>query len=337
MRIPRRVIDFHAHFVVPGRLHDSMLRWERNYVRRFGEEKLKLLKQWQRENIADRWKGLGEAEHQVASTEESVRLWREEVDRHGLEAIVFVTGGGNDHLASVVRQYPGRFFGFAHHDPFEPNAAAELERAVLELGLSGYKVIAPLLTRPINDPAAYPVWEVAQRLGIPVLIHFGILGGGGAIAGAANCNPLLLEEVAHGFPTVPFVIPHFGAGYMRELLLLSWSCRNVYVDTSGSLQWTRWMPVELSLTDVLRRFLETIGPERIIFGTDSSVLPRGFIRLYYEEMQRACWTLNLDEEEEDMIFYRNAARLLKVPAAPAADRAAESVRVAGTAQPEGQA
>lgn len=313
MKIPRRLIDFHAHFLVPDRPLEGVRRWEQNYVRRFGEEKLKLLKQRQRENIARRWKGLAEAEHQAVSTEESVRMWREEVDRHGLEGIVFLTGGGNDHLASVVRQYPGRFFGFAHHDPFEPNAAAELERAVLELGLNGYKVIAPLLDRPINDPAAYPVWAVAERLGIPVLIHFGVLGGGGAISGAPNCNPLLLEEVAQGFPTVPFVIPHFGAGYMRELLLLCWSCENVYVDTSGSLQWTRWMPEGLSLTDVLRRFVEAIGPERIIFGTDSGALPRGFIRLYYEEMQRACWTLNLDEEEQDLIFYRNAAKLLKIP------------------------
>lgn len=311
-RVRRRVIDFHAHFVVPGQSVVDWGWWEEQYVRQFGQAKLELLRRRQREHTAQRWAGLADAEQRVSSVEDAVEQWRHEVDKHGLEGIVFVTGGGNDQLASVVRAYPGRFYGFAHHDPFMPGAAEELERAVTELGLRGYKVIAPLLSRPIDDPAAYPVWETAERLGIPVLIHFGILGSGGGIAGARNCNPLALERVAQGFPTVPFVLPHLGAGYMRELLLLCWSCDNVLVDTSGSLQWMRWVPEELSLTSVLRRFVETIGPERILFGTDSTALPRGFIKMYYDELQRACWALNLSQEAQDAIFYGNAARLLGI-------------------------
>ncbi|MBO8142392.1 MAG: amidohydrolase [Firmicutes bacterium] len=318
-KISRRLIDFHAHFVVPGERFEGWSRWETQYAAQFGEEKLQLLRQRQRENVSARWRGLAEAEHRVATVDEAAAMWRQEVDVHGLRAIVFLTGGGNDRLASVIKTYPERFIGFAHHDPFAPGAAEELERAVTELGLRGYKVIAPLLSRPVDDPVAFPVWAAAERLGIPVLIHFGILGSGGGLAGHPNCNPLALERVAQGFPTVPFVIPHFGAGYMRELLLLCWSCRNVYVDSSGSLQWMRWVPETLSLTSVLRRFVETIGPERIIFGTDSTALPRGFIRLYYEEMQRACWALNLSEEEQDQIFYGNAARLLHLDE-PAAKR-----------------
>ncbi|OUM93681.1 MAG: hypothetical protein BAA04_02185 [Firmicutes bacterium ZCTH02-B6] len=311
--IPRRVIDFHAHFVVPGARSEAWARWEEEYAAQFGRAKLELWRERQRKNIAARWRGLADAEDRVQSEEEAVARWKQQVDVHGLNAIVFLTGGGNDRLSRIVRQYPGRFIGFAHHDPFAPNAADELERAVTELGLRGYKVLAPVLSKPVDDPAAFPVWETAERLGIPVLIHFGILGGGGGIAGADNCNPLRLERVAQGFPGVPFVIPHFGAGYMRELLLLCWSCPNVHVDTSGSLQWMRWVPGDMTLRSVLRTFLESVGPERILFGTDSSALPRGFIRMYYDELQRACWSLNVPEEHQDLIFYGNAARLLRLP------------------------
>ncbi|HEY8416121.1 MAG TPA: amidohydrolase family protein [Thermaerobacter sp.] len=312
--IPRRIIDFHAHFIVPGVRSDAWGRWEEEYAARFGQAKLELWRERQRRNIAARWRGLADAEDRMQTEDEAVALWKQQVDVHGLNAIVFLTGGGNDRLSRIVRQYPGRFIGFAHHDPFAPNAAEELERAVTELGLRGYKILAPVLSKPVDDPAAYPVWETAERLGIPVLIHFGILGGGGGIAGADNCNPLRLERVAQGFPGIPFVIPHFGAGYMRELLLLCWSCPNVHVDTSGSLQWMRWVPGDLTLRSVLRTFLESVGPERILFGSDSSVLPRGFIRMYYEELQRACWSLNVPEEHQDLIFYGNAARLLRLPA-----------------------
>lgn len=297
---------------------ESWERWEAQYAARFGADKLDILRQRQQRNIADRWKGLAEVELKVESEEEAVAMWRQQVDAHGLEAIVFVTGGGNERLASIVRTYPERFIGFAHHDPFMPGAAEELERAVVEDGLRGYKVLAPVLSKPVDDPAAFPVWETAERLGVPVLIHFGILGSGGGIAGGRNCDPLALETVARGFPTLPFVIPHFGAGYMRELLLLCWSCENVYVDSSGSLQWMRWVPGELTLHSVLRRFVESVGPGRILFGSDSTVLPRGFIRLYYEELQRACWSLNLSGAEQHQIFYGNAARLLKLPPRPEA-------------------
>ena len=60
--------------------------------------------------------------------------------------------------------HPDRFTGFAHHDLFSEGAAAELDRGVKELGLRGYKIIASGLTRPIDDKAGYPLWEMAEKL-----------------------------------------------------------------------------------------------------------------------------------------------------------------------------
>lgn len=323
------VIDFHTHFPYWGNIRHSP--WLDRYKARFGEEKVKLLQARQARAAQARWDAWNfePPEREERSIEELADAWGGEVDRYGLKKVVFLTGGGNDTLARIVARRPEHFVGFAHHDPFAPDAAAELERAVTQLGLKGYKVVAPLLSKPVDDPAAYPVWETAERLGIPVLIHFGILGGGGGIAGAPNCNPLMLERVAQGFPGVPFVIPHFGAGYMRELLLLCWSCPNVHVDTSGSLQWMRWVPGDLTLRSVLRTFMESVGPERILFGSDSTVLPRGFIRMYYEELQRALWSLNIPQEQQDLIFYGNAARLLRLGTAPAAGSTAAAPGGAG--------
>ena len=123
--------------------------------------------------------------------------------------------------------------------------AEELERAVKELGLKGYKMIGSSLSIPIEDTSMYPVWEMAEKLDVPVIIHFGVLGGGGGPPrNVHNMNPLSLWQVASDFPTLNFVIPHFGACYLRELLQLCWQCPNVSIDTSGSNQWTRWMPYE---------------------------------------------------------------------------------------------
>lgn len=301
-----RVLDFHAHFPV----RDAGDTTRDRYVARWGETKWTQIMGWLREDQRGWRRAWGFPNPEPPGTDEDMaRRWAAEVDRHDLVRMVFVTGGDNDRLARIVGAYPDKFVGFAHHDPFRRDAPAELERAVRELGLRGYKLIAPLLSGPIDDERLFPLWETAERLRIPVLIHFGPLRYQGIVAGP-NIDPLALQDVARAFPGIPFVVPHFGCGYPRELLHLAWVCGNVHVDTSGSNEWVRWMPYDLTVPGLFRRFLDTIGAGRIIFGTDSSWFPRGFAVRYLEEQLRACWELKCTEAEVQAIFGGNAARLL---------------------------
>jgi len=307
------IIDAHAHF--PVALTGYYDQWERAYAARFGAEKLKVLQRLARESDEKWWRSFSFqfAEKEVPGLDVQVQRWSAEVERYGLERIVFTTGGGNDTLAGIVRRNP-KFIGFAHHDPFMKDAAGELRRAVTELGLKGYKILAPSLAGPIDDPALDPLWAEAERLGIPVLIHFGVLGGGGGIARHVNIDPLMLQDAAKGFPGINFILPHFGAGYPRELLHLCWVCPNVHVDSSGNNEWVRWMPYPLNLHDLFRRFYETIGPERILFGTDSEWFPRGWANRYFETQWQACCEIGMDQDDLHKVFHDNAARLLHLEA-----------------------
>ena len=84
------------------------------------------------------------------------------------------------------------------------------------------------------------------------------------------------------------------------------------VDTSGSLQWIRWVPGDMTVKYLFRKYYETIGPSRIIFGSDSSWFPRGFAIRYLQDQLRDCLDLNFPDEHIQMIFAGNAARLLKI-------------------------
>ena len=53
-------------------------------------------------------------------------------------------------------------------------------------------------------------------------------------------NPLDLHAIALRYPRMPFMVPHFGAGYLREALMLADLCPNVYLDTSSSNSWMRY-------------------------------------------------------------------------------------------------
>lgn len=114
-----------------------------------------------------------------------------EMDAMGLQTMVNLSGGSGERLAAQVRnaneKYPGRFLVFANIDfgtidqpNFGERAAAQLERDVREGGAVGLKIFKNLGMDTYwpdgsrvrtDDPRLAPIWDMAGRLGIPVLIH----------------------------------------------------------------------------------------------------------------------------------------------------------------------
>jgi len=314
------IFDVHAHFPIKGDVAQGSGGRSRETGRldNPATRERQALRQARLDHTRHQWRmafDFPEPETGARSSEEQALRWVAELDRHGLDKIGFVTGRDNDELARVVQMYPDRFVGFAHHDITRSDAAAELERAISTLGLKGLKLLAPTLPILINDRSLYPVWEVCERFCIPVLSHFGMLGAAGGVSYHPNMSPAVLEPVARDFPTVDFIIPHFGIQHVTDLLFLCWSCPNVNVDTSGSNQWIRWMPYKLTLEDLFQRFFETIGPERILFGSDSSWFPRGFALRYLQDQLRICRFMNMTHDQLQLIFGGNAARIMNVPLA----------------------
>jgi hypothetical protein len=78
-------------------------------------------------------------------------------------------------------------------------------------------------------------------------------------------DPLEVARLANAYPSVPFIVPHFGAGLLREALIAADVCPNIYLDTSSSNRWMRFTP-GLTLDDVFRAALAVVGPGRILFG-----------------------------------------------------------------------
>ena len=121
-------------------------------------------------------------------------------------------------------------------------------------------------------------------------------------------NPLDLHGVALKFPAVPIVIPHFGAGMLREALMVASLCPNVMLDTSSSNSWIKQTP-GLTLEQVFRTALDVVGPERLMFGTDSSFFPRGWNQAVYAQQKSALDDLGIAAAEQDKIFAGNFRRL----------------------------
>jgi predicted TIM-barrel fold metal-dependent hydrolase len=65
----------------------------------------------------------------------------------------------------------------------------------------------------------------------------------------------------------------------------------------------------LTLEQVFKTALDVVGPDRLIFGTDSSFFPRGWHRLIYDQQRAALSAIGVGDAVEKKIFGENFSRL----------------------------
>jgi predicted TIM-barrel fold metal-dependent hydrolase len=169
----------------------------------------------------------------------------------------------------------------------------------------------------VQDGIVQPVLEWAEQNRRAVFVHCGALSVGvrqklglPSPFDLRFSNPIDLHAVAARHPKVPFIIPHFGAGYFREALMLADLCPNVYLDTSSSNRWMRYQAPHLDLRAVFRQALEVAGPKRLLFGSDSSFFPRGWHHQIFEEQATALYELGVTVGDARSIFGENLLRIL---------------------------
>jgi len=147
----------------------------------------------------------------------------------------------NEEIARIEERYPGRFIGFAKHDPVMEGGKIErlLTREVRELGLKGLK---------LHKPPTREMLDVVANLKIPVLFH----------------PPKVADfhMIAASYPRITFIMAHLGSfssqNWSEHLAAIDVAKRypNVYLETSSVILW---------------RYLEMAAreiPEKLIFGSD---------------------------------------------------------------------
>jgi hypothetical protein len=236
--------------------------------------------------------------------------WLAAFDQAGVAGGVFIAvGEGNDEMAEFVARNPQRLHGLGSLvDPRHPDAAKTV-RTFGGRGFCGLKLYPPTQRFLPNERAFYPIYEACAEQGLPIVFHFGITVG--AFYDLSYASPLPLSAVIKEFPEVTFVIAHFGAGFLRETLFLAYHTDNVCVDTSGTNNWRQYYPGEPSLEQVFRDALRAFGPERVLFGTDSSVWG-GYRHHILKEQIEVLDRLELSAGDRALILGGNARRVFRL-------------------------
>ncbi len=251
------------------------------------------------------------------SVEQLAGRWVAELERHGVGRAMLMASvpGDEDSVATAVALHPQRFVGFFMLNPLGDDAASRARRAVTALRLRGLCLFPAMHRYSLLDERVRRVLDaVATTPGLVVFVHCGILSVGIRTKLGLPSRfevrfgqPLDVQALAAAYPDVPFVIPHFGAGFFREALIALAMSSNVYVDTSSS---NAWMTAQgLTLEDVFSRTLAVAGPRRVLFGTDSSFFPRGWQQPVHEAQRSALVAIGAREEDRQLIFNDNFDRL----------------------------
>ncbi len=249
--------------------------------------------------------------------------WVAELDRYGPKRSVLIASvpGDEGSVADAVRAYPHRLIGYFMLNPMAEDAAERARRAIEKLGLRGICLFPAMHKFSVQDDRLRPIYELASgRPGTVVFVHMGVLSVGvrkklglPSPFDMRFSNPIELHRVALEFPRVNFVIPHFGAGYFRETLMVGDLCPNVHVDTSSSNSWIRYVPGIGDLKEVFRRALDVFGSQRLLFGTDSSFFPRGWNAEIFESQMKVLEDLGCAAETPAAVFGGNLERLVGAP------------------------
>jgi predicted TIM-barrel fold metal-dependent hydrolase len=247
-----------------------------------------------------------------AEPEALAARWVAEMDRYGVARATLFGSAPGEHATvnRAVRAFPDRFVPFQMVNPRSADATT-IERAG---GLRGVLMFPALHGYLPDEDVCRPVYEAARESKLVVFVHIGRLRivirdklGVRIPIDETLADPKRLAESLREFPDVRFIVPHFGSGRLADLLSVIRGVKNLWIDTSSSNNWMQQSPEYPTLPAAFRAVLESpdLGPERVVFGSDSTVFPRGWRSDVYHDQLAALESLGAPERDRQRIFKEN--------------------------------
>ena len=175
--------------------------------------------------------------------------------------------------------------------PGDPDCTSRL--AVLKkYGIKGIKIHPDYQNVNFDDISMMRLVDEASALGFIISVHAGVDIG---LPGPVHCTPEMALHVIREVHPEKLVLAHTGGWKCWDEVEEKLAGRDVYFDisfTDGYIE-----------NDRFRRIIINHGTDRILYATDSPWSGQ-------KETMAAVKKLDLGEESEEKIFYRNAETLL---------------------------
>jgi aminocarboxymuconate-semialdehyde decarboxylase len=194
----------------------------------------------------------------------------------------------NDALAKVCRQHPDRFVGLASLPLKDVEGSlVELDRCINDLGMKGVIIGSNIDGLQLDDPKLDPIWAKINALRLPVFEHPMFPNNSAGFEGfelplrlglifdtTLSATRLIYSGVFERYPDFPYIMAHTGGALLMALARLDNGyrlfpdCRR-YINKLPS-EYAKRLYYDTTAFDekALIFALNTVGPQRLLFGTD---------------------------------------------------------------------
>ncbi len=224
-------------------------------------------------------------------------------------------GVGNDWVIETCEKYSGRLLP---GPVFRPSIVGvketlqEMEYLVKEKGVRYCKIYPPGELWDMSDKRYWPVYSLAEELGLTVAFHtgHGYIYGANTRAG----HPGHLEEVAREFYDLKILAFHFGWPWQEELNCIAGAYPNVYIGISF---------LNNTVNNRPRFFAKLLGEaliyatvDKVIWSNDGVAQPaavEGFRNFQFsQDLQESYGYKPLTTEDKAKMFGLNFAKLIGI-------------------------
>lgn len=206
-------------------------------------------------------------------------------------------GGSLDTLPKTVFECAG----INPHTLHEPGQLEALEKALQHPKTVGIKLYAGYYHFAVNDPIYDPVYALASKYKLPIVIHGGLTYSDRGLL--KYSHPLSMEEALLAHRDITFMICHLGDPWVMDTAAMLEKNPNLYADLSGWIvgddnKITRLLTEQTYVDHFKRAIVFAERYDRLVFGTDWPLIPiDSYIRFVKHLIPEKYW---------HHVFYQNA-------------------------------
>jgi len=199
-------------------------------------------------------------------------------------AVVQDMVAGNAELVQSIADYSQLYAYVTVNPTMMEQSLAELRRYEQTPRVVGAKVHTVYSGCTMGDPRLAMMLATLQEWGRPLLLH---TWGVGEVAHLRNLAPR--------FPRLQIIVAHAGGDAWREGIAAAQVCPNLHLDFACSTPYR----------GAIERALATVGPQRVLFGTDATLFDPLVMKSRYD-------ALSIDAPDRALIMGGNAEKLFRL-------------------------
>lgn len=209
-------------------------------------------------------------------------------------------------VIEMTAEYPNIFvvagISYLHYKERDLHEVSDYLDEGLVRGLKLYPGYEPFYP---HDSRCQVLYDLAREYDVPVMFHSGdTYSPQGKVR---YSHPIHIDDVAVDNPDLKLVICHIGNPWIRDCMEVVYKNKNVFADVSGLVLGNFEDQFEKYMLQQIREMIMYAGePRYLLYGTDWPICT---MESYIKFMHG----LELSDKARQMIMWKNAAALFKLP------------------------